>query len=216
MKSGERVIDVEHAARGDARHPSNEKDTWRVTDSEQRYRCPHLEVVDERVEVPGNDHVTFWTVVRRKRAVVIAPRTESGNFVLIRQARIPVRRFIWEFPAGQVDESLNPDSAMIQTTALRELQEEAGYILGNGGRVEDLGHFFTSPGFTNEMQRLLLAYPVQPSPGGGTAETNETIAEVREFSPEELRSMIADSIVQDANSLAMYARLIARGLLSVV
>jgi ADP-ribose pyrophosphatase len=192
------------------------ENTWPVVHSEQRYRSPHLEVVDERVQVPGNDHVTTWTVVRRKRAVVIAPRTESGNFVLIRQARIPVRRFIWEFPAGQVDESLDPNLAMIEATALRELQEEAGYILSQGGQLEDLGHYFTSPGFTNETQRLLLAYPVQPGPNGRTAETSETIAEVREFSPQELRSMIADSIVQDANSLAMYARLIARGLLSVV
>jgi ADP-ribose pyrophosphatase len=189
---------------------------WRIVDSEQRYRSPHLEVIDERVQVPGNERLTAWTVVRRKRAVVIAPRTESGNFVLIRQARIPVRRFIWEFPAGQVDESLDPDLALIRATALRELQEEAGYTLGNGGRLEDLGQYFTSPGFTNETQRLLLAYPVQPGPSARTAETSETITEVREFSPEELRSMIADSIVQDANSLAMYARLIARGLLSVV
>ncbi|MBV8970057.1 MAG: NUDIX hydrolase [Verrucomicrobia bacterium] len=192
------------------------ENAWRVVDSEQRYRSPHLEVVDERVQVPGNEHLTGWTVVRRKRAVVIAPRTESGNFVLIRQARIPVRRFIWEFPAGQVDESLDPDFALIRSTALRELQEEAGYILGHGGRLEDLGQYFTSPGFTNETQRLLLAYPVQPGSSARTAETSETITEVREFSPEELRSMIADSIVQDANSLAMYARLIARGLLSVV
>jgi ADP-ribose pyrophosphatase len=192
------------------------ENAWRVVDSEQRYRSPHLEVVDERVQVPGNEHLTAWTVVRRKRAVVIAPRTESGNFVLIRQARIPVRHFIWEFPAGQVDESLDPDFTLIRATALRELQEEAGYILGNAGRLEDLGQYFTSPGFTNETQRLLLAYPVQPGPNARTADTSETIADVREFSPEELRSMIADSIVQDANSLAMYARLIARGLLSVV
>lgn len=192
------------------------ENAWRVVDSEQRYRSPYLEVVDERVQVPGNDHLTAWTVVRRKRAVVIAPRTESGNFVLIREARIPVRRFIWEFPAGQVDESLEPDFALIKATALRELQEEAGYTLGHGGRLEDLGQYFTSPGFTNETQRLLLVHPVQPGPSARTAETSETITEVREFSPEELRSMIADSIVQDANSLAMYARLIARGLLSVV
>ena len=115
------------------------ENAWRVVDSEQRYRSPYLEVVDERVQVPGNDHLTAWTVVRRKRAVVIAPRTESGNFVLIREARIPVRRFIWEFPAGQVDESLEPDFALIKATALRELQEEAGYTLGHGGRLEDLG-----------------------------------------------------------------------------
>jgi ADP-ribose pyrophosphatase len=194
----------------------HENDTWHVVHAEQRYYSPHLEVVDERVQVPGNEHLTAWTVVRRKRAVVIAPRTESGNFVLIRQARIPVKRFIWEFPAGQVDESLDPDFALIQATALRELQEEAGYTLSDGGRLEDLGHYFTSPGFTDEAQRLLLAHPVQPAVNPQAVDTSETIAEVREFSPEELRSMIADSIVQDANSLAMYARLIARGVLSVV
>ena len=30
--------------------------------------------------------------------------TAEGNFVLIRQERIPIRKAIWEMPAGQVDQ----------------------------------------------------------------------------------------------------------------
>ena len=44
-----------------------------------------------------------------KAAVVIAPLTAEGKFVLIREERIPIRAAIWSFPAGQIDESLEPD-----------------------------------------------------------------------------------------------------------
>jgi len=139
--------------------------------------------------------------------------TQEGRFVLIHQARIPVQKWLWEFPAGQVDDSMDPDLKTVRETALRELTEESGYELATNGELMGLGHYFASPGFTDEQQYLFLARPVHANGKGARIDTSETIAESREFTLEELRSMMAENIIQDANTLALFARLCARGLI---
>src|SRR5438045_3818680 len=118
----------------------NNPDDWQVLEIRSLFKNSHIEVLQERVIPPGESRVRNWTVVRRKQAVVIAPVTEEGKFVLIHQARIPVRKTLWEFPAGQIDGSLQPEMEMIRETALRELTEETGYSLAVRGDLTYLGH----------------------------------------------------------------------------
>ena len=73
--------------------------------------------------------------MHRKPAVVIAPLTREGRFVLIREERIPVRAAIWSFPAGQIDDTPEPDDAVIREVARRELREETGLSVP----IEDVG-----------------------------------------------------------------------------
>ena len=190
----------------------NEEAAWVVSRSEVLFRNPHVEVRDETVVIPGENHPRHWTVVGRKKAIVVAPVTEQGRFVLIHQARIPVRRWLWEFPAGQVDETKTPDLRLLQQTALRELAEEAGYELVNDGGLIYLGHYFPSQGFTDEENHLFLANPVRKNAIGFQPQHAEAISHHQEFTFTELRDMIARSTIQDANTLALFARLMARGL----
>jgi ADP-ribose pyrophosphatase len=189
------------------------EERWRRLESLTLFQNPHLEVRQEKVAIGGTTTIRDWTIVRRKKAVVICPITEHGRFVLIHQARIPVQKWLWEFPAGQVDDSMDPDLELLRATALRELAEESGYELGTGGELIALGHYFASPGFTDEQQYLFLARPVRTNGNGARVDTSEAIAESREFTLEQLRSMIAENIIQDANTLALFARLCARGLI---
>jgi ADP-ribose pyrophosphatase len=185
-------------------------DDWQILEINSLFRNPYLEVFQERVILPGEVRIRDWTVVRRKQAVVIAPVTAEGKFVLIHQARIPVRKMLWEFPAGQIDDSLQPGVEMIRETAFRELTEETGYSLGTGGELTYLGHYYSSQGFCDETPHLFLARPVQASGFGRRPDDSESIVECREFSLEDLSSMIADSVIQDANTLALFARLSAK------
>ncbi|MBV8813255.1 MAG: NUDIX hydrolase [Verrucomicrobia bacterium] len=191
----------------------NDQGEWVVGKSQIVFRNPHIEVREETVTVPGTRRPRPWTVVGRKKAVVIAPMTAEGRFVLIHQARIPIRKWLWEFPAGQVDETRNPSLDLLRQTAIRELAEEAGYELGQNGELTYLGHYFPSQGFTDEENHLFLAKPVRKNGAGSKPDHAESISEDREFSLDELRTMIAESTIQDANTLVTFAKLVAGGLI---
>lgn len=140
--------------------------------------------------------------------------TADGKLILIRQERLPIRVAIWEVPAGQIDDESETDMDAIAAVALRELREETGFELAEGGDLIPLGDYFTSPGFTDEQGYFFLARPVRECAAGHARDESESILDCRAFSPEELREMIANNEIRDANTLAICARLLARGLLS--
>lgn len=179
--------------------------SWDVLRTESLCVTPWLEVNRETVATPSRPGGVEWTTVVRPTATVIAPRTTEGNYLLIRQERIPVRREMWEFPAGQVD-----GNAEVEATARRELGEEAG--VSCPGPLVPLGLFFPSCGFTTECCHLFLAPDIEPAPNLTDHGALEAIHEVREFSPDELCEAIGAGVVSDANTLATFARLQARGL----
>jgi 8-oxo-dGTP pyrophosphatase MutT (NUDIX family) len=186
---------------------------WETISSDQHFGNAHLEVVTDHVRTPTRMIPRAWTVVHRKAAVIIAPMTRAGKIILIRQERIPIRSTIWELPSGQIDKALEPDLKECEAVALSELREEAGYELAKDGHLIGLGHYFSSPGFTDEHGFFFLARPVEPCAGYVRDET-ESIVDCREFSIEELRLMITKNEIRDANTLSMWARLGAGGFLS--
>ena len=156
--------------------------------------------------------------------------TRDGRIVLIRQERIPIRRAIWEMPSGQIDNTVaggadpcrpsdlsavaSAKAETMEQVALRELREEAGYELAKDGELVPLGHYFSSPGFTDERGYFFLARPVQLCREGPARDEGESILDCREFSVEEIRRMIAENEILDANTLGICATLAARGFLS--
>lgn len=190
------------------------RDGWEIVSSETRFQDKNIEVVLEEIRSPARHEARSWTVVRRKRAVVVAALTAEGKLILVRQERIPIRAAIWEVPAGQIDEKSEPDADEIAAVALRELREETGFELADGGNLIPLGDYFTSPGFTDERGYFFLARPVRECAAGHARDESESILDCRAFSPEELRGMIANNEIRDANTLAICARLLACELLS--
>ncbi len=185
-------------------------DGWETVGSETHFRTPHLSVATDEVRTPTQT-ARKWSVVHRKPAVVIAPLTAEGRFVLIREERIPIRAAIWAMPAGQIDESLEPDEAAVREVARRELREETGYELEPGAELVPLGHFFSSPGMTDEHCYLFLARPVRKSAAGAAHDETEAIVDCREFAADVVRQMIANGEIRDSNTLSTWARLVATG-----
>ncbi len=143
--------------------------------------------------------------------MIIAPVTRDGRIVLIRQERIPIRTAIWEMPSGQID---GPAQETAEQVALRELREEAGYELAKDGQLVALGYYFTSPGFTDERGHFFLARPVESSPNY-VRDESESILDCRAFTVREIRRMITENEICDANTLSLWARLSARDLVPV-
>ena len=190
-----------------------DSDGWKTNSTETNFTNPHLEVVTEKVQLPSAPEPRTWTTVRRKAAVVIAPVTDDGKFLLIKEARIPIRAAIWSMPAGQIDK---PDASEkeIEAVALRELHEETGYDLVPGGEVMPLGFFFTSAGLTDEHCYFFLVRPVRRAKVHNREE-GEVILDCRAVGPAELSRMITQNEIRDSNTLAICARLAARGLISL-
>jgi ADP-ribose pyrophosphatase len=189
-------------------------DGWKTISSDHHFTNDHLEVVTDTVQTPTRSEPRSWTIVHRKAAVIIAPMTRDGKLLLIRQERVPIRAAIWEMPAGQIDNHEDDDEEN-RKVALRELREETGYELAADGELIALGHYFASPGFTDEYGYLFLARPVERSAGGDAQDGTESILDCHAFTVAEIRRMIADNEIRDANTLGICARLAARGFLSL-
>ena len=69
---------------------------------------------------------------------------------MVRQYRAPLNRFVLEVPAGKCDVFGEPPV----TTARRELGEEVGRTSAS---LSEIGRFYNSPGFTDEVVRVFLA-----------------------------------------------------------
>jgi ADP-ribose pyrophosphatase len=101
-------------------------------------------------------------------AVVILAEYD-GKVILIDQPRVPPDCRCIELPAGLVgDEDTN---ATVETTAVKELEEETGFT---AERVERLGDFYASPGMLSESFTLVRAHGVRRI-GEGGGDENEDI-----------------------------------------
>ena len=88
-------------------------------------------------------------VVHHRGAVAVVA-VDGDEVVMVRQYRAPVGGELLEIPAGTRDaEGEDPAS-----TAHRELAEEAGLACES---LEELGSFFNSAGFSDELTSLYLA-----------------------------------------------------------
>lgn len=186
---------------------------WETKASNTHFANEHLEVATEVVQTPSRPRPKAWTVVHRKAAVVIAPMSRDGKFLLVREERIPIRAAIWEMPAGQIDDAVETNEKAVEAAALRELREETGHALAADGELIPLGYYFSSPGFTDEHGYFFLARPVEPCANPPSRDEAESILDCRAFTVEELRRMIAQNEIRDANTLSIWAKLTALGFL---
>jgi len=140
--------------------------TAHVLDEQLLFRGNWAEIVEFSYE-DDKKQVRKWEGLHRKHraeAVIIVARMQpSGRFIIIRQFRPPTNSYILEFPAGLVD----PGESQ-ETTAIRELFEETGYV----GTVENISpRLFSSPGILSETVSFVqvqvdenIADNLQPKP----------------------------------------------------
>lgn len=92
-------------------------------------------------------------MIRHSGASAVVPLLEMPdgvtNVILIRQYRYAAEGYVYEVPAGRLDEGESPESC-----AHRELKEETGYT---AAEMTPLTTIFTTPGFTDERIHLFLA-----------------------------------------------------------
>lgn len=145
----------------------------------------------DAVRMPNGRSVTV-DVVRHAQSVVLVPVPEPGKVILIRQYRYPVNAFLWELPAGSVDEGETPDQA-----ARRECHEEIGLVPAT---VVRLSAIYPTPGYCDEQMIFFRVSSLEDTGERAQVDEDEDI-EARTFDLAEARDMIRRGEITDMKTL---------------
>ena len=162
----------------------------RTLESKRIYEGRILSLRVDRVLLP-NGRETTREVVEHPDCVAIVAMDSQDNVILVRQYRSPVGMVLLEIPAGGIE----PGEQPLQS-AIRELEEETGHT---AGRMERLGGFYSSPGYSTEFLHLFLATELEPGPS--RAQEDEII-EVVPIPLKQVRSLITSGELRDSKSIA--------------
>ncbi len=103
----------------------------------------------DTVRLP-NGKEAIREIVHHPGGVGVVALDDEGYVYMVKQYRVPYDTIMLEIPAGKLDKG----SEDTVSAARRELSEETGI---RAGKVEFLGEFYPSVGYTDENLRLFLA-----------------------------------------------------------
>ena len=135
-------------------------------------------------------------VIRSPGAVGVVPllfEDDAPTVVLVRQYRAPLDRYVLEIPAGMRDIADEPP----ETTAARELIEEAGY---SAGRLDFLTEYYSSAGMTDSVLHVYLGTDLVPVPRDLHG-PEESLMEVLTMPLSEAVDMVVRGEIHDAKTV---------------
>lgn len=161
--------------------------------TEHIFKGKVIDLQVDTIELPGGKTATREIVRHPGAAAVVA--IHQGKLIVVEQYRKPLGKTQIEIPAGKLDPNEEP-----QLAAVRELEEETGYIAKN---VILLHSFYTSPGFADE--KLYVYYTDELEAGTQQLDDDEDVI-VKLITMEEADQYIASGDISDAKTLlAVYA-----------
>jgi ADP-ribose pyrophosphatase len=173
-----------------------------VLSSKTAFEGPLFRVDVDQVREPGN-RISRRDVIRHNGSVVILAVDDASKkdplVVMERQYRHAAGQYMWEIPAGKIEDGENRLAA-----AKRELQEETGY---RAKKWSKLTRYIPSPGFLGEWMQVFLAEGLTL---GETAPDEDEWLEVELAPLSEILSKIETGKILDGKTLIavlLFARL---------
>ncbi len=163
---------------------------YKILESDILFRGKVFDLRVDKIKYDSGNESVREIAVHPGGAVVV-PVRDDGKLIMVSQYRYPFEKFMIEFPAGKLDSKEDPKEC-----ALRELQEETGYI---AGKIQKLGSISTTPGFCTEVLHLFMATGL--TPGKHNREEGEFGMEVKEFSFKEIEEKILHGEIIDSKSI---------------
>ena len=130
-------------------------------------------------------------IVEHPDCVAIVAVDAGDNILLVRQFRKSVEKELLEIPAGGIEPGEEPELAVE-----REMREETGL---QPRKVERLGGFYSSPGFSTEYLHLFLATDMIENPLVAEDTPGITLVTV---SKQEIPKLIVSGAICDSKSIA--------------
>lgn len=159
-------------------------------DSKKIFEGKVLTLTVDTVMLPSNRQAQRELVLHNGGVTIIA-QPDPNKIVLVKQFRYPVKKVLWELPAGRLDLNEDPVQA-----AKRELKEETGYITN---KLESLGIIYPLPGYSTEVLYFFKATELiddEPEP-----DPDENI-EVKVMDLKLAWQMVKDGEIRDGKTVA--------------
>jgi ADP-ribose pyrophosphatase len=163
-----------------------------ITSSVEKYRCAIFHVTEDEANDPTGFRIKR-SIVRHPGSAVVMPVDDQHRVLLVRQFRLPPDRYMWEIPAGKIDDGEDAFQA-----AQRELGEETGL---SARSWKELVSFYPSPGYVEEKMTLFLATDLTQ---GQAHNMDDERIETRWFTRDEIATLIASSEIQDAKTIIAF------------
>ena len=160
--------------------------------SKKIYECFFMKLYEDEVLLPNNKR-SKRIYIKHDGAAAILPITKEGNIILINQYRYPISSISLEIPAGKKD--FANESGL--ECALRELEEETGYMSNKISKFTDL---HSCVGYSSEMIEMFIAkdcYKLEKPKSGD----DDEFIELLELSEIEVKNLIKQGKITDAKTL---------------
>ena len=164
----------------------------KLISSVEKYKNNLFSVTEDHAIDPEGFEIRRGIVQHRGSAVMMAV-DDRKRILLVRQYRLPARQFLWELPAGSLDEGETPLQG-----AKRELKEETGC---RAKTWKKLVTFFPSPGFVAEKMTIYLATDLTH---GEAEPMDDERIETRWYAAREIEKMILAGQIVDAKTIIGY------------
>lgn len=129
---------------------------WKILNSQLVFNTQWCKVRQDEVELPNGVVIGDFFVNVRPDIVVILAVTPQKEIVFVRQYRHAVSQILLELPAG----SFNSQTEDRVTAAVRELEEETGYV---ADQIIQLAELYDNPVKDTNKIYLFLAENARPS-----------------------------------------------------
>lgn len=168
-----------------------------VVKSEVKFKGKVLTLRVDEVRMPSG-RVADREVISHFGAVGMVPLLDTGEVILVKQYRHPVKGYLLEIPAGKLAKNEDPLEC-----ARRELKEEIGM---EAGELIKLTQFYTTPGYSNEYFHLYLAKNLKPClPTGRESrmgQVEEEIVGTERMPLDKALELIDEGKIEDGKTIA--------------
>lgn len=126
---------------------------WKTLKSEMVLHHRWCQVRRDEIELPNGEIIDDFFVHIKPDVALVFPITLDRKIVFVRQYRHAVDNFFIELPAG----GFNPETESAELAALRELEEETGYVARG---IKKIATLYDRPSKDTNKIHLFLAEDV--------------------------------------------------------
>lgn len=122
---------------------------YELLDRRTAYKGRRIDIEELHYRNLRTNEILYREHVIAGNAAVIIPKTEDGNFIMIREPRTSIGKTVLTFPAGRIE-----DGEAEEDGAVRELEEEIGY---RTKKIKKLREVYPAMGYSTQKIIIFLA-----------------------------------------------------------